>query len=148
MEGLHLLLDLLQPHDWIEKMDPKDAYLQIPIHPDYQHLPHLQMGGENLQSSMLTLWPLSCTQSVPKIAEASGGFSEADQLSPDNIPGPHTDDAPGENPSRTICPTDLSIIRESGANRESEEVHTDSNPRVRVLGHSIMLSIYEAVSTH
>ena len=38
MEGLHLLQDLLQPQDWMIKMDLKDAYLQIPIHPDHQHL--------------------------------------------------------------------------------------------------------------
>ena len=38
MEGPHLLLDLLQSQDWIVKMDLKDAYLQVPIHPDYQHL--------------------------------------------------------------------------------------------------------------
>ena len=38
MEGLHLLPDLLQPQDWMVKMDLKDAYLQIPIHPDHQHL--------------------------------------------------------------------------------------------------------------
>ena len=38
MEGLHLLLDLLQAQDWMIKMNLKDAYLQIPIHPDHQHL--------------------------------------------------------------------------------------------------------------
>jgi len=38
MECLHLLPDLLQPQDWIVKIDLKDSYLQIPIHPDYQHL--------------------------------------------------------------------------------------------------------------
>ena len=38
MEGLHLLPDLLQSQDWIVKMDLKDVYLQVPIHPDYQHL--------------------------------------------------------------------------------------------------------------
>ena len=36
--SLHLLPDLLQPQDWMVKMDLKDAYLQIPIHPDHQHL--------------------------------------------------------------------------------------------------------------
>ena len=31
------LPDLLQPQKWMIKMDLKDAYLQISIHPDYQH---------------------------------------------------------------------------------------------------------------
>ena len=38
MEGLHLLPDPLQPGDWMAKMDLKDAYLQVPIHPDHQPL--------------------------------------------------------------------------------------------------------------
>ena len=38
MEGLHLLPDLLQAQDWMIKMDLKDAYHQIPIHSDHQHL--------------------------------------------------------------------------------------------------------------
>ena len=31
MEGIHLLRDLLQPHDWLGKIDLKDAYIVIPI---------------------------------------------------------------------------------------------------------------------
>ena len=37
MEGLYLLPDLLQPQDWMVKLDLKDAYLQILIHPDHQN---------------------------------------------------------------------------------------------------------------
>ena len=33
-----LLTNLLQPQEWMVKMELKDAYLQIPIHPDHQHL--------------------------------------------------------------------------------------------------------------
>ena len=32
-----LLPNLLQPQEWMVKMELKDAYLQIPIHPDHQH---------------------------------------------------------------------------------------------------------------
>ena len=38
MEGPHLLVDLLQSQDWMVKVDLKDAYLQVPIHSDYQYL--------------------------------------------------------------------------------------------------------------
>ena len=31
MEGTHLLRDLLQPNDWMGKIDLKDAYFVIPI---------------------------------------------------------------------------------------------------------------------
>ena len=42
MEGLHILLDLIQAQDWMIKMDLKDAYLQVPIHQEYQHLLQFQ----------------------------------------------------------------------------------------------------------
>jgi len=35
MEGLHLLPDLLQPGNWMAKMDLKNAYAQVSIHPDH-----------------------------------------------------------------------------------------------------------------
>jgi len=38
MEGLHILPDLIQQGDWMIKLDLKDAYLQVPIHKDNQHL--------------------------------------------------------------------------------------------------------------
>ena len=36
MEGLHILPDLIQPMDWMVKLDLKDAYLQVPIHKEHQ----------------------------------------------------------------------------------------------------------------
>ena len=35
MEGLHLLPSLMQQGDYMVKLDLKDAYLQVPIHPDH-----------------------------------------------------------------------------------------------------------------
>ena len=36
MEGIHLLRDLLQPQDWLGKIDLKDAYFVIPIWKDHR----------------------------------------------------------------------------------------------------------------
>jgi len=38
MEGMHLLPELLQAGDWKAKMNLKDAYLQVAIHPVHQSL--------------------------------------------------------------------------------------------------------------
>ena len=38
MEGLHTLPDLIQSQNWMIKMDLKDAFLQIPVCQEHQHL--------------------------------------------------------------------------------------------------------------
>ena len=40
MEGLHLLKDLIQPNDFMIKIDLKDAYFSVPVHPP--HRPYLK----------------------------------------------------------------------------------------------------------
>ena len=49
MEGLHLVPDLLQQREWMVKMDLKDAYLQIPMHPDHQHLLQFIWGQKHFK---------------------------------------------------------------------------------------------------
>ena len=36
MEGIHLLRDVLQPNDWLGKIDLKDAYFVVPIWEKHQ----------------------------------------------------------------------------------------------------------------
>ncbi|XP_056408500.1 uncharacterized protein LOC130311793 [Hyla sarda] len=45
MEGIHLLKDLLIKDDWMVKIDLKDAYLTVPVHPS--HHPYLQFLWKN-----------------------------------------------------------------------------------------------------
>ena len=49
MEGLHTLPDLIQLEDWMIKLELKDAYLQVPIHTDHQHLLQFQWGSRTYQ---------------------------------------------------------------------------------------------------
>ena len=133
----------LDGKDGSEGCLPPDSYP-----PRLSTPPHLQMGGDDLQIPMPALWPLSSTQSVHQIAEASGGFPEADRLSPDYIPGRHTDDAPREGPTRADYPTDLSVVREPGVDGEPEEVHADPSPGVGISGLPTVLSDNETVSSH
>ena len=49
MEGLHILPDLIQTKDYRIKLDLKDAYLQIPIHRDHQHLLQFQWMEKTYQ---------------------------------------------------------------------------------------------------
>ena len=63
MEGLHILPHLIQANDWMIKMDLKDAYLQIPIHQDSQHLLQFQWEGRVYQFQCL---PFGLT-SAPRV---------------------------------------------------------------------------------
>jgi len=63
MEGLHTLPDLIQQKDWMIKLDLKDAYLQIPIHTDHQHLLQFHWEGKIYQFQCL---PFGLT-SAPRV---------------------------------------------------------------------------------
>jgi len=49
MEGLFLLKDLLQPGDLMCKLDLKDAYFAVPLHPDSQKYVRFQWGQKIYQ---------------------------------------------------------------------------------------------------
>ena len=49
MESLHILPDLIQTGDYMIKLDLKDAYLQIPIYQDHQHLLQFQWMEKTYQ---------------------------------------------------------------------------------------------------
>ena len=62
--GSHILPFLIQQEDWMVKLDLKDAYLQVVIHPD-------QLAKEDLPVQMFSLWAFSSTSSVYQAAETS-----------------------------------------------------------------------------
>jgi len=74
MEGLHLLPDLLQPQDWMVKMDLKDTYLQIPIHPDYQNLHTFQWEEKTYKFQYLPFGLSTAPRVFTKLLKLVVGF--------------------------------------------------------------------------
>ena len=74
MEGLYLLPDLLQSQDWMIKMDLKDAYLQVPIHPDYQHLLTFQWEEETYRFQCLPFSLSAAPRVFTKLLKPVVGF--------------------------------------------------------------------------
>ena len=74
MEGLHLLPDLLQAQDWMVKLDLKDAYLQVPIHPNHQHLLTFQWEGKSYMFKCLPFGLSSAPRVFTKLLKPVVGF--------------------------------------------------------------------------
>ncbi len=53
MEGIHLLRDLLQPQDWLGKIDLKDAYFAVPIWQNHQKFLRFLWKGSLMEFACL-----------------------------------------------------------------------------------------------
>ena len=74
MEGLHILLELLQAGDWMVKMDLKDAYLQIPIHPTHQPLLTFQWKDKYYKFIYLPFGLSAAPRVFTKVLKPVAGF--------------------------------------------------------------------------
>ena len=74
MEGLHILPDLIQTRDYMIKLDLKDAYLQIPIHQDHQHLLQFQWMEKTYQFLCLPFGLTSAPRVFTKVLKPLVGI--------------------------------------------------------------------------
>ena len=67
MEGIHLLRDLLQPHDWLGKIDLKDAYFVMPIWRNHRKYLRFLWQGSLLEFACLPFGLVAAPRLFTKI---------------------------------------------------------------------------------
>ena len=63
MENFHLIKELVRPQEWLVKVDLKDAYFLVPVHPDHHRFLQFQRLGQTYQFCCLP-FGLSCASRV------------------------------------------------------------------------------------
>lgn len=74
MEGIHLLRDLLQKQDWLSRIDLKDAYFTVPVHPPHQEFLHFSWEGKDFQFTCLPFGLSSAPRVFTKLLKPVIGF--------------------------------------------------------------------------
>ena len=87
MEGIHLLRDLLQPQDWLGKIDLKNAYFVIPVWKDHRKYLQFVWKGSLPEFALSSLWSSGSPKIVHKGVETGGCSSPPSRSTFDNLSG-------------------------------------------------------------
>ena len=82
MEGIHTLRDLVNPDDWLAKVDLKDAYFAIPIHKSHHKYLRFMYQGKHYQPP---IWPVIGPLGLYQDLEASASSPPGDWGTTDSI---------------------------------------------------------------
>ena len=138
METISNMKDVIKQGDWLGKIDLKDTYLTIPVHPpDQKYLKFMEETG--LPIHFFTLRSVNCTESLLEGDATSDGSAEGERGTDDPVPGrcPSTFRVEGEallpHADGGYC------TRRSTVPIEQEEVPTDPLPGNKVPGVHVQL---------
>ena len=73
-EGIQVVKDMLQPNDWMVRIDLKDAYFSIPVHQEYQKYLRFIWGRKMYQFTCLPFGLSSAPRVFTKILRPIVGF--------------------------------------------------------------------------
>ena len=74
MEGVNLLKDLIQSGDWVTRVDLKDAYFTVPIHPTHQKYLRFIWKQEIFQFTCLPFGLSSAPRVFTKLMKPVSGY--------------------------------------------------------------------------
>ena len=135
MEGLHILPDLIQSEDWMIKLDLKDAYLQVPIHMEHQHLLQFQWEAQSYQFQCLPFGLTSAPWVFSKIMKpVVGALQHMGIRLVIYVPRRPSSYASINGATDTADPIDMPAIRGSGSGGQSQEIHAVPSADPGILG--------------
>ncbi len=91
---MHIVRDLLQKNDWMTRINLKDAYFSIPIHP--QHQKYLRFK-EIISVHMSPFWDSLSSESTHKDHSFSGGISTQQRHTLHHLPGRYSPSGSGQD---------------------------------------------------
>ena len=77
MEGMHVVRDLLQKNDWMTRIDLKDAYFSVPIHPQHRKFLRFRWQEKCFQFTCLPFGLASAPRVFTKILRPIVGFLQS-----------------------------------------------------------------------
>jgi hypothetical protein len=77
MEGLKEVRDIIRPNDWMFKLDFKDAYFHVPIHPRHRHYLAFEWRNVTYQYKALPFGLTSAPRIFSKLMAAVAAFFRA-----------------------------------------------------------------------
>ena len=102
MEGIHTLKDLVNPEDWLAKVDLKDAYFAIPIHQSHHQYLSFRFQGKCYQFKCLPFVPVISSLGYQD-PEASTGSPSGDRGTTDSVHRRHPHSGGVQRVSEESC---------------------------------------------
>ena len=102
MEGIHTLKDLVNPEDWLAKVDLKDAYFAIPIHQSHHQYLRFRFQGKCYQFKCLPFVPVISSLGYQD-PEASTGSPSGDRGTTDSVHRRHPHSGGVQRVSEESC---------------------------------------------
>ena len=135
MEGIHLLKGILQPGDWMAKIDLKDAYFMIPMHERDKRFLRFQWKGRiNLPIQLSSVRAVMCSMGLYQGPEANSRTAETAGCSDDNVYRRHSDRGGYKVSSAKSCERRVVPTREPGFCGQLPQISLGTETRNRILG--------------
>ena len=131
MKGFHMVKDLIKPGDWLAKIDLKDAYFLVPVHPSHQKFLQFQ---QTVRVSVSAFRPILCPSHLHKTDETGGSPSEGEGNQTHCILGRHID--PVQLSGHPDQPVEIcqGPVSGAGPSHQREKISARSVPRNCVPG--------------